>query len=240
MAFSPLLSGLSGAYRDLSPDLSFLYLPSLNLPIQPLPCYPSSIDASSLAQILVALPLESHPCYSHTSSTKLQVLPRHSDSIPGVSVVNGPAQLVCFKTAKDEAQAHNGKVSHKQALWDGRMLSSYVMFHTPLPLDVPLRSPASYSVHRQTHISLLTSAKFFLSLSLRSVVSTLTARLVPVVSFLFFVDFASCRACGRLTLSFAFRANNQSQRPLLRCYLREQSLCSPIKVNSNHLSCPGH
>src|ERR1700735_112908 len=45
MAFSPLLSGLSGAYRDLSPDLSFLYLPSLNLPIQPLPCYPSSIDA---------------------------------------------------------------------------------------------------------------------------------------------------------------------------------------------------
>jgi hypothetical protein len=38
---------------------------------------------------------------------------------------------------------------------------------------------------------------------------TLLARLVPVALVPFFVDFASCRACGRPSLSFAFGASNQ-------------------------------
>jgi hypothetical protein len=89
MAFSPLLSGLSGAYRDLSPDLSFLYLPSLNLPIQPLPCYPSSIDTASPAPDSSRASPRIAPLLLVPIVDKLQVLPHHSDSIPGVSVVNG-------------------------------------------------------------------------------------------------------------------------------------------------------
>lgn len=89
MAFSPLLSGLSGAYRDLSLDVSFLYLPSLNLPTQPLPCYPSSIDASSLAPDSSRASPRIAPLLLAHIVDKLQVLPHHSDSIPGVSVVNG-------------------------------------------------------------------------------------------------------------------------------------------------------
>jgi hypothetical protein len=69
--YSPLLSASQGAYRDLLQRLLSCTC-QVNLPAQPLPSYPLSLDATSPAQILVALPLESHPCYSHTSSTSFK------------------------------------------------------------------------------------------------------------------------------------------------------------------------
>ena len=58
-------------------------------PTQPLPRYPSSIDASSPApDSSRASPRIASLLLAHIVD-KLQVLPHHSDSIPGVSVVNG-------------------------------------------------------------------------------------------------------------------------------------------------------
>jgi hypothetical protein len=99
-------------------------------------------------------------------------------------------------------------------------LSSYAMFHTPLPLDLPSSCSGVDGVDLDTppygYKSTYISARFpFLFRPSRLIVtvsnprSTPPAGLVPVASVLFFVDFASCRARGRLSHFFAFRANDQ-------------------------------
>jgi hypothetical protein len=80
---------LSGGLPRPSPDGRFLCLPSLNLRTQPFLCYPLSIDTTSLALDSSRVSPRIAPLLLAHIVDKLQVLPHHSDSILGVSVVNG-------------------------------------------------------------------------------------------------------------------------------------------------------
>jgi hypothetical protein len=155
------------------PTATFSSTCQVYLPTQPLPCYPSSIDTASPAPDSSRASPRIAPLLLVHIVDKLRVLPRHSDSIPGVSVVNG-FQLGSYAS---NSQGQSTSAQWKKSLTNklcgiGECCPVMSCFIPPCLTMFRVHAQESASYTAQIHISLPTSAKFLcLSLHLRSVAS---------------------------------------------------------------------